>query len=67
MMALGFAIARSTNIDSHLHVQGMLAELIQHTEFLRSCLRAARPTPQLGPTLCHAGGDAVMDGADDVP
>ena len=41
MMALGFAIAKSTNIDSHLHVQGMLAELIQHTEFVRSCLRAS--------------------------
>jgi 4-hydroxyphenylacetate 3-monooxygenase len=41
MMAPGFAIARSTSIDSHLHVQGMLAELIQHTEFLRSCLRAS--------------------------
>jgi len=41
MMALGFAIARSTNIDAHLHVQGMLAELIQHTEFVRSCLRAS--------------------------
>ena len=41
MMALGFAIAKSTNIDSHLHVQGMLAELIQHTEFVRACLRAS--------------------------
>ncbi len=41
MMALGFAIARSTNIDAHLHVQGMLAELIQHTEFVRSCIRAS--------------------------
>jgi 4-hydroxyphenylacetate 3-monooxygenase len=41
MMALGFSIARSTNIDSHLHVQGMLAELIQFTEFVRSCLRAS--------------------------
>jgi 4-hydroxyphenylacetate 3-monooxygenase len=41
MMALGFAIARSTSIDAHLHVQGMLAELIQHTEFVRSCLRAS--------------------------
>src|SRR5205807_3875892 len=29
MMGLAFAIARSTNIDSHLHVQGLLAELIQ--------------------------------------
>src|SRR6266567_1204199 len=36
MMALGFAIARSTNIDAHLHVQGMLAELIQHAEFVRT-------------------------------
>ena len=41
MMALGFAIAKSTNIDQHLHVQGMLAELIQTTEFCRACLRAS--------------------------
>src|SRR5215472_18088603 len=41
MMALGFAIAKSTNIDSHLHVQGMLAELIQHVEFVRACIRAS--------------------------
>ena len=41
MMALAFAIAKSTNIDQHLHVQGMLAELIQHTEFCRACLRAS--------------------------
>jgi 4-hydroxyphenylacetate 3-monooxygenase len=41
MMALGFAIAKSTNIDAHLHVQGMLSELIQHTEFVRSALRAS--------------------------
>src|SRR5271155_3698451 len=33
MMGLAFAIAKSTNIDQHLHVQGMLAELIQYTEF----------------------------------
>jgi len=52
MMALGFAIARSTNIDAHLHVQGMLAELIQHAEFVRSCIRAseadAAPSPASG-------------------
>ena len=52
MMALGFAIARSTNIDAHLHVQGMLAELITHTEFVRSCIRAseadAAPSPPSG-------------------
>src|SRR3974390_1394974 len=41
MMGLGFAIAKSTNIDQHLHVQNMLAELIQVTEFCGACLRAA--------------------------
>ncbi|HSU06052.1 MAG TPA: 4-hydroxyphenylacetate 3-hydroxylase N-terminal domain-containing protein [Acetobacteraceae bacterium] len=41
MMGLAFAIAKSTNIDQHLHVQGMLAELIQFTEFCRACLRAS--------------------------
>ena len=41
MMGLGFAIARSTNIDQHLHVQNMLAELIQFSEFCRACLRAS--------------------------
>jgi 4-hydroxyphenylacetate 3-monooxygenase len=49
MMALAFAIARSTRIDAHLHVQGMLAEMIQFTEFVRACLRAseadAAPNP----------------------
>ncbi len=49
MMGLAFAIAKSTNIDQHLHVQGMLAELIQYTEFVRACLRAseadAAPSP----------------------
>jgi 4-hydroxyphenylacetate 3-monooxygenase len=41
MMGLAFAIAKSTNIDQHLHVQGMLAELIQYAEFCRACLRAS--------------------------
>src|SRR5713226_5136451 len=50
MMALGFAIARSTNIDAHLHVQGMLAELIQHTEFVRSCIRASEADAALSPS-----------------
>jgi 4-hydroxyphenylacetate 3-monooxygenase len=49
MMALGFAIARSTNIDMHLHVQGMLAELIQHTEFVRSCIRASEADAAVSP------------------
>lgn len=41
MMALAFAIARSTKIDAHLHVQGMLAEMIETTELVRACLRAS--------------------------
>lgn len=41
MMALAFRLVKSTNIDVHLHVQGMLAELIQYTELVRSCLRAS--------------------------
>ena len=69
MMALGFAIARSTNIDAHLHVQGMLAELIQHTEFVRACIRAseadAAPSPASG--LMTPADDAAVDRADDVP
>jgi 4-hydroxyphenylacetate 3-monooxygenase len=49
MMALGFAIARSTNIDAHLHVQGMLAELIEHAEFVRSCIRASEADAAVSP------------------
>ena len=49
MMGLAFAIAKSTRIDQHLHVQGMLAEMIQFTEFTRGLIRAseadAAPTP----------------------
>ncbi len=41
MRDLAIAIARSTNIDQHLHVQGMLAEMIQFAEFCRACLRAS--------------------------
>jgi len=49
MMGLGFAIAKSTNIDQHLQVQGMLAELIQFTEFSRACLRASEADASPGP------------------
>lgn len=41
MMGLGFALARSTKIDAHLHVQNMLAEMINYTEFVRACLVAS--------------------------
>jgi 4-hydroxyphenylacetate 3-monooxygenase len=46
MMGLAFSIAQSTKIDSHLHVQGMLAELIQFTELVRACLRASEVDAQ---------------------
>jgi 4-hydroxyphenylacetate 3-monooxygenase len=49
MMGLGFAIAKSTNIDEHLQVQGLLAELIQFTEFSRACLRASEADASPGP------------------
>ena len=41
MMGLGFAIAQSTKIDAHLHVQNLLAEMINITEFVRACLIAS--------------------------
>jgi 4-hydroxyphenylacetate 3-monooxygenase len=49
MMALGFSIAKATAIDVHLHVQGMLAELIQYAEFTRACLRASEADAGPGP------------------
>ena len=67
MMGLAFAIAKSTNIDQHLHVQGMLAELIQFTEFCRACLRAseADAAAERGRRGSPAS-DAAVDGAHDV-
>jgi 4-hydroxyphenylacetate 3-monooxygenase len=50
MMGLAFAIAKATNTDQHLHVQGMLAELIQFTEFSRACLRASEVDAITSPT-----------------
>ena len=50
MMALGFAIAKATAIDAHLHVQGMLSELIQFTEFTRACIRASEADAAPGPS-----------------
>ena len=41
IMGLGLALAKSTNIDVHLHVQGMLAELINTTEFMRATVIAS--------------------------
>src|SRR5437762_8271403 len=58
MMGLAFAIAKSTNIDQHLHVQGMLAELIQYTEFSRACLRASEA--DAAPSLAGVMTPAAM-------
>ncbi len=41
MMALGFALARATKVDEFLHVQGMLTELINDVEVIRSCILAS--------------------------
>jgi 4-hydroxyphenylacetate 3-monooxygenase len=49
MFALGAALSRATNIDVHLHVQGMLAELIQHAEFVRAALRASEADAAVSP------------------
>jgi 4-hydroxyphenylacetate 3-monooxygenase len=50
MMGLAFSIARSTKVDAHLHVQNLLAEMINITEFVRACLVAseAGATPRNG-------------------
>ena len=48
MMGVAFAIAKSTKIDQHLHVQGMLAELIQYTEFCAPASARARRMPPRG-------------------
>ena len=41
MMGLVFSIAKSTKVDAHLHVQNLLAEMINTTEFVRACLVAS--------------------------
>ncbi len=41
MMGLAFALARTTKVDEFLHIQGLLTELINDVEVLRSCLTAA--------------------------
>ncbi len=49
MMGLAFAMVKTTKVDQHLHVQGMLSELINFAEMVRACLRAseadAEPSP----------------------
>lgn len=49
MMALAFALVRTTKVDEFQHIQGGLAELINHTEVIRSCLVAAETEAALSP------------------
>ena len=41
MLGLALKIARSTNIDEHLHVQGMLSEIIVFRETIKAVLNAS--------------------------
>ena len=54
MMGLGFALARSTNVDSFLHIQGLLTELINIASFVRSSVIASEVETEPGP------GDTVL-------
>lgn len=41
MMALAFALVRTTKVDEFQHIQGLLAELINNCEVIRSCILAS--------------------------
>jgi 4-hydroxyphenylacetate 3-monooxygenase len=49
MMALAFTLARATKVDEFLHVQGMLCELINDVEVIRSCIAASEADATLSP------------------
>ena len=49
MMGLAFSLVRTTKVDEFLHVQGMLAELINSVEVLRSCILTAEADAQMTP------------------
>ncbi len=61
MMALAFAMVRTTRVDMHLHVQGMLAELINYTEVVRSCLTASEVGAVPGPGGTVLPGSGPLD------
>ena len=58
MLALGLAIADSTRVDVHLHVRGMLMELVNFAETVRACLVASEAGAVESPfgTVLPAGG-----------
>lgn len=49
MLSLALKIAHSTKIDEHLHVQGMLSEIMVFRETLRSVLTASEANATLSP------------------
>ena len=49
MLALALSIARSTKIDEHLHVQGMLAEIMVFAETIRSVITASEVNAKTTP------------------
>ena len=50
MMGLAFALARTTKVDEFLHIQGGLADLINQTEVIRSCILAAEAQATRSPS-----------------
>ena len=49
MLSLALTMAKSTKIDEHLHVQGMLAEIMVFVETLRSVITASEVNARLSP------------------
>ncbi len=47
MMSLAFTLVRSTKVDEFLHVQGMMAELINNMEVLHSCILASEAQAEI--------------------
>ena len=50
MRDLAVALAKSTNVDKFLHVQGALAELINTASFVRACLLTCEYDAHAGPS-----------------
>ena len=47
MMGLAFSLVRTTKVDEFLHIQGMLAELINSVQVLRSCILTGEQEAQI--------------------
>ena len=49
MLDLAISLAKATKVDEFLHIQGMLAELINHVSIIRACLESAENNAALSP------------------